>query len=174
MDSSILIFILFAVAAFVLLRWSGHTREQAGLPEGEVVYSDRETWKSVPRPLVDDDLQLVGKPDYLVKTADGEIIPVELKSSPAPAHPREGHIMQLAAYCALVEYNYGERPSHGIIQYADGAFAVDYTTELEEKLLDVMAAMREDRFARYVDRSHENGRLCAACGVRDACDQRLA
>jgi len=171
---SLLIVVIFALLAVMLLFWSGRLRESSGLPDGEIVYSDRETWQEVPKPLLDDDLGLVGKPDYLVRTAEGEIVPVELKSSRAPAEPREGHMMQLAVYCALVEYNYGVRPSHGIIQYADKSFAVDYTDELEEDLLDLIADMRQDLYAGDVGRSHENGRRCAACGVREVCDQRLA
>ena len=173
MNPIILLVVLAALAAVVLLRWSSRLRNQSGLPTGDVIYTDRETWKTVAKPLVDDELQLVGKPDYLVQTAEGEIVPVELKSSKAPSQPREGHIMQLAAYCALVECNYGQRPSHGIIQYADGAFAVDYTPELEEELLDIIDAMREDLLAADVPRNHENGRLCKPCGVREVCDQRL-
>ena len=173
MNPMIVLFVAFALLAVALLRWSNRLREQSGLPEGEVIYTDQETWKAVAKPLVDDDLQLIGKPDYLVQTAEGEIIPVELKSSRAPKTPRDGHVMQLAAYCALVEYNYGRRPSHGVIQYADGAFAVDYTEALEEDLLDVIAEMREGMFVEEVNRSHGNGRVCGACGVREVCDQRL-
>ena len=173
MNPIIILFIITFFCGLALLRWANRLRGQSGLPTGDVIYTDQESWTTVAKPLVDNKLQLVGKPDYLVQTPEGEIIPVELKSSRAPAQPREGHIMQLAAYCALVESNYGERPSHGIIQYADGAFAVDYTAELEEELLDIMAEMRQDLLAADVDRSHRNGRLCAACGVREVCDQRL-
>ena len=60
-----------------------------------------------------------------------------------------------------------------MIQYADGAFSIDYTDDLEESLLDVIADMREGMFMRDVNRSHGNGRVCGACGVREVCDQRL-
>ena len=81
MNPMVILFVALALLAFALLRWSNRLREQSGLPQGDVIYTDQETWKAVAQPLVDDDLQLIGKPDYLVQTAEGEIIPVELKSS---------------------------------------------------------------------------------------------
>jgi CRISPR/Cas system-associated exonuclease Cas4 (RecB family) len=73
----------------------------------------------------------------------------------------------------LVEETYGIRPTHGILQYRDGAFAIDYTIDLEEDLLDLLADMREDMFEEEIDRDHEDWRRCARCGVRDYCYQRL-
>jgi len=100
-------------------------------------------------------------------------VPVELKSGRAPAEPWEAHIFQLAAYCLLVEENYGIRPSHGIIQYKNRAFAVDYTAELEEDFLDLLADMREDLYEVELDRDHNDWARCAKCGVRRDCTQRL-
>jgi hypothetical protein len=37
----------------------------------------------------------------------------------------------LAAYCLLVEENFGVRSPHGILQYRDRAFAIDYTDDLK-------------------------------------------
>ncbi|PJF38087.1 MAG: CRISPR-associated protein Cas4, partial [Phototrophicales bacterium] len=87
--------------------------------------------------------------------------------------PWESHVMQLAAYCTLVTETYGIRPPYGIIQYSDQAFAIDYSDELEEELLDLLAEMRQDLYASDVDRDHEDWRRCASCGVRGACSQRL-
>ena len=101
------------------------------------------------------------------------IIPVELKSSNAPDEPWSGHLYQLAAYCFLVEANYGIRPDYGIIQYRDRAFAIDYTEELEDELLDILEEMRDDLDQPDVDRDHDEWRVCAACSMRTHCDQRL-
>lgn len=101
------------------------------------------------------------------------IVPVELKSGKAPPEPHEGHILQLAAYCLLVAANYNIRPDYGIIQYKDHAFAVDFTPELEEDMLDLLAEMRADLFTSNVDRDHNDWVRCSRCGVRGHCDQRL-
>ena len=111
---------------------------------------------------------------YLVEHAGGVIIPVEVKSAPAPPEPYDGHVLQLAAYCLLVEENYGVRPPYGIIQYDDDAFEIEYTEDLEEGVLDLLAAMREDSFSADLARDHDDPRRCARCGFRDACAQALA
>jgi len=148
--------------------------QEAQLPAGDVIYSDSGAWYPQQEPLYSPRLLLVGKPDYLVEGNDGVIIPVEVKSSKAPTSPYPGHLLQLAAYCTLVEEAYGLRPHYGIIQYKDRAFAVTYTEEMEDDLLDVLDEMREDLFADDVDRDHEDWRRCSGCGHRSHCYQRLA
>lgn len=149
-------------------------REQSGLPAGNVIYTDTGTWRANSNVLHASHLRLVGKPDYLVEQADGTIIPVEIKSSAAPDAPWDGQVLQLAAYCLLVEVNYGVRPPYGILQYKDRAFAVDFTDDLEADLLDLLDEMRATREDYDPDPYHNERRRCAACGVREACDRRLA
>lgn len=167
------VFLLLALVGWLWLQ-GRRLQDQSGLPDGTILYTDSGTWFRNDEPLYAHDVRLVGKPDYLVQEPDGSIVPVELKSGRAPSQPWPGHIYQLAAYCLLVEERYGVRPTHGIIQYKDRAFAVDYTDALEEELLDLLVDMREDRFELTLDRNHNDARRCAHCGVRDHCDQRLA
>lgn len=165
--------LIFLAMAILLLISSGKLRRRTGLPEGEVIYCDDETWYPNLEPLISQNLRLAGKPDYLVRKDSGEIIPVEVKSRPAPQTPWEGHILQLAAYCYLVGENFGVRPSYGIIQYKDRAFAVDFTEELEESLLDLLSHMRADFNAQDLNRNHNDSRRCQACGFGDQCRQQL-
>lgn len=165
--------LLLLALALGLWLWSRNLEETAGLPSGKVIYSDGRAWFGNDQVLVAAQLRLAGKPDYLVQETDGMIVPVELKSAKAPAEPHEGHILQLAAYCLLVTENYGVRPEYGIIQYNDRAFAVDFTDDLEEDLLDFLAEMRQDLFAVNVDRDHNDWARCTRCGVRGHCAQRL-
>ena len=53
-------------------------------------------------PLYASGANLAGKPDYLVRRWR-YVLPVEVKSGPAPAEPYRSHVLQLAAYCLLVE-----------------------------------------------------------------------
>ncbi len=168
-----LVLILLIVVVWLGLR-SRNLREQTGLPNGDIIYTDTGAWFPNHNVLNAPNLQLVGKPDYLVKQEDGGLIPVELKSGRAPTEPHESHALQLAAYCLLVHENYGVRPSYGILQYKDKAFAIDYTEDLEEDLLDLLAEMREAMFDGEVDRNHNDWGRCAKCGVRRYCHQRLA
>ncbi len=164
----------FTVLFIALLLWlmSQRLRKQSGLPAGRVIYSDAGAWQRNEQSLFSRQHQLVGKPDYLVQTPQG-IVPVEVKSGHAPAQPREGHVLQLAAYCLLVEEQMGQRVPHGIIQYADRQFAIDYTPALKGELLRVMGDMRAARANGDAHRDHHEPRKCAACGLRDACDERL-
>ena len=169
-------FIALAVTVLfvALLLWlmSLRLRKASGLPAGRVIYSDAGAWQRNEQSLFSRSHQLVGKPDYLVQTGEG-IVPVEVKSGAAPAQPREGHVLQLAAYCLLVEEQLGERVPHGIIKYADKQFAIDYTPALKAELLRVMAEMRNARTHDGAHRDHNEPRKCAACGLREACDERL-
>jgi CRISPR-associated exonuclease Cas4 len=166
--------LLISLAMAALLYYRGQRlREQSGLPAGEVLYTDHGAWFANAEQLTAAEFRLVGKPDYLVRQRNGEIIPVELKTAKAPAEPWEGHILQLAAYCLLVEQTYGRRPSYGILQYRDRAFAVDYTPDLEEDLLELLAEMRSTSLELEVDRDHSDWRRCSGCGFSQQCDQRL-
>jgi CRISPR-associated exonuclease Cas4 len=158
--------------AFLFFWQSSRQRRQAGLPGGRVIYTDTRGWGKLERPLYDQVLGLTGKPDYLIRQ-NGQVIPVEVKSGRAPEAPYDSHIYQLAAYCLLVERTYGVRPSHGIIHYPDRDFAVDYTSQLESSLLDILADMKRDQLRSQVDRSHDQAARCARCGFRNVCDQSL-
>jgi CRISPR-associated exonuclease Cas4 len=148
-------------------------RADTGLPGGEIIYADSRTWFGRPDTLFAPRFHLAGRPDYLVEEADGTIVPVELKSGLAPRTPHEGHVMQLAAYCLLVEVAYGVRPRYGILQYRDKAFAIDYTADLEGELLDIVGEMSRAK-SRKANRSHDSRQRCVHCGVREFCQQRLA
>jgi CRISPR-associated exonuclease Cas4 len=114
----------------------------------------------------------VGKPDYLVKTGRG-LIPVEVKSGPAPAVPYLGHLLQLAAYCLLVEETTGHAPPHGLLKYTDALYEVDFTPELRRELLVTLDEIRQARQAPTAHRSHQQPGKCAACGYRYTCDESI-
>jgi CRISPR-associated exonuclease Cas4 len=165
---------LFLILLALLFFWqSNRQRKQAGLPGGRVIYTDTRGWGKLEKPLFYTALELTGKPDYLIQQ-NGQIIPVEVKSGRAPNAPYDSHIYQLAAYCLLVDKTYKKRPPYGIIHYESRDFAVDYTRELEESLLDLLADMKRDEHKKDVPRSHEQAARCAKCGFRNACDQSLA
>lgn len=165
---------LFVFLLAVIFFWqSDRQRKAAGLPDGRVIYTDTRGWGKLGKPLFHHGLGLTGKPDYLIQQ-NGQIIPVEVKSGRAPEAPYDSHIFQLASYCLLVDKVYGKRPPYGIIHYNDRDFAIDYTPELESKLLDILADMKRDDHKSEVARSHEQASRCARCGFRHACDERLA
>jgi CRISPR-associated exonuclease Cas4 len=164
-----LLFLLLALGLWLLAR---RQYRASGLPRGRLVYVDTGAFGRPERALFDQARRLTGKPDYLVQAGEA-IIPVEVKTSRAPDEPYDSHVLQLAAYCLLVESAYGTRPPYGIIKYPQRTFAVDYTPELEATLLATLAALRAGSQAADVPRNHEDPARCRRCGVRHACDQRL-
>jgi CRISPR-associated exonuclease Cas4 len=169
-----LAFILFLLGWLALAR-SARLRHASGLPTGRLVYADTACtdWQPAPQPFYSATYRLTGKPDYLVETAQG-LIPVEVKSTRAPSLPYLGHLLQLAAYCLLIEESTGRTPPHGLLKYADALYEVDFTQELRRELLETMAQMRHARQARTVRRNHQQPGRCRACGFAYQCDEALA
>lgn len=148
-------------------------RRDAGLPAGRLTYVDTGAWDRCERPLFSQRYRLTGRPDYLVRNPHG-LIPVEIKSGPGPEQPYPAHILQLAAYCLLVEEQEGRAPPYGILKYRDRGFELDYTPVLRARLLQQLDAMRQGLHANEVDRSHQEPARCQGCGYRDRCNQCLA
>lgn len=164
--------VLSGLGVWFLVR-AGMARRETGLPAGRVTYVDTGTWDRCERPLFSNRYRLTGRPDYLVQTRRS-VVPVEVKSSAAPEQPYLAHVLQLAAYCLLVEEQEGRAPPYGILKYRNRAFEIDYTPALRARLLDTLDAMRHGLHARGVERSHDEPARCLGCGYRERCDQRLA
>jgi CRISPR-associated exonuclease Cas4 len=178
MASSLLVAlaVVALLVGWLALRAAGRARQSAGLPAGRIVYADTGDWRPLEKPLFSAEYGLTGKPDYLVQTRRG-LIPVEVKSSTAPPRPYPSHVLQLAAYCLLVEATAGQAPPHGFIKYVDATFEIDYTPALRTELLALLEAMRFHRASRApngVPRSHDEPQRCAGCGYRPMCGQALA
>jgi len=164
--------ILGVLLAGLLVLWgSERLRQGTGLPAGRIIFIDANRLTAVDRTLYDPALGLAGRPDFVLRDHH-QIIPVEVKSAPAPAAPYEAHRLQLAAYCRLVEVTYGSRPTHGILRYADRSLAVDYSHALEAELRRLVDQVRVSR-SRTPGRSHELPERCRACGFRPHCDESL-
>jgi len=167
----ILAAVLF-VAANLLLWWGRRKRQAAGIPPGRVVYTDTGAMRKVEKPLYDAELNLTGRPDYLVKRK-GHWIPVEVKSGWSPSIPYESHVLQLAAYCLLVEKATGKRPPYGILKYRNRSYEIEYTQNLENDLMNLLVDMRQQMRRGEASRSHDASARCARCGYRTICDQAI-
>jgi len=170
-----LIYLAFAILIIgIFLLWFTRSKgRESGLPVGKIISSDTGGWKAVDSPLFDAEHQLTGRPDYLVETRS-MIIPVEVKSSRVGNMPHEGHVLQLSAYCKLVESEYGVRPGYGIINYPGKTFQVDFTPKLERRLFQEIHDLRQSEKQSVVNRSHNWTGRCRACGYRSICDQNLS
>jgi len=143
-----------------------------GLAAGEVVYADTEGWEAC-RPLYAARWQLAGKPDYILRTG-GVVIPVETKPGRCAERPYEGDVLQLAAYCLLLEETEGRPPPHGLLCYRERTFRIPYDGALRERVVAVLTEMRRGLNAGPLPRSHDDPVRCRHCGQRTVCDQALA
>jgi CRISPR-associated exonuclease Cas4 len=146
-------------------------QRRSGLPRARLVYSDTGAWQRADKPLFSRTYGLAGKPDYLLET-HGQVIPVEVKPSRQATQPQPADVLQLLAYCLLVEETWG-RPAYGLLHYASGTFRLDSPAPARPLLRAETAAVRAARQARDMPRSHDQPGRCAACAFRLQCDESL-
>jgi CRISPR-associated exonuclease Cas4 len=170
--------ILFAVSALLLtaglvvLWFARYRRRETGVPRGRVVYDDTGAWQECPSPLFSQRYLLAGKPDYIVARGD-HFIPVEVKPRCIAGRPFLSDVLQLAAYCLLIEENFEQAPPYAILKYATQTFPVENTPQLRRQLLTTMESMRRDLTNAEVAPSHHSPRRCRACGYREHCGESL-
>ena len=111
---------------------------------------------------------IAGKPDYLVQE-NGRIAPVELKPSRESDSPWLRDVVQLAAYCLLLEETEPRFAGYGYLRYAHRTFRIDFTERVRGELLRTIAGMRADLTASDVLPNHHDPRRCARCLLVAAC-----
>jgi len=122
--------------------------------------------------LTTNDGKLTGRPDYIIER-NGKLYPVEFKSGRVPEGPLFSHIVQLAAYCRLVEDSYGIRPDAGYIHYRDRSFEIEYNRDMENIVNLKLEEMRKVLEKGEAHRNHNRPGKCKNCSRRDICPERL-
>jgi CRISPR-associated exonuclease Cas4 len=157
--------------AVLLLIWGLRLRRSSGLPWAPVIAQDTRG-RSLEKPLFARRIGLTGKPDYLLDVR-GHTIPVEVKPGRRAPRPYESDLMQLAAYCLLVEETSGTAPPYGLLRYAERTFRLDYTHQVRAELLGLLDDMRAALSEPDCARSHDDPRRCRGCGFFEQCDEAL-
>ncbi len=164
------------VLALFLFLLAARSRKKTGIPAGEVFYQDLAGQPFFGEALRSDRLGISGKPDCLIRTADGTV-PVELKKSskpPARGEVYPNHMIQALAYCALVEDQMKERVPYALVIYAGQQVRrVDFTDNRREWLVRTIREVKLARERLTANRNHDHHGRCAGCGVRSQCDQAL-
>lgn len=114
-----------------------------------------------------------GKPDLLV-VEHGRIAPMELKPTRESDEPWLRDVVQLAAYCLLVEETYERPAGYGYLGYANRTFRIDFTDTMRATLLNTLRDLRADLDATRVSRDHTDRRRCVRCPLRARCGESLA
>lgn len=159
------------LVALLVAMWAFALRRRTGLPWAPVVFQDT-AGERPEKPLFSRRLGLTGKPDYLIARR-GTLIPVEVKPGRRVAVPYESDLMQLAAYCVLVEETSGVAPPYGLLRYAERTFRLDYSPRVRDDVLALVDEMRELLDADDCARSHDEPRRCQGCGFFDVCEDAL-
>jgi len=179
-----MVILAFAILILAILAIWGSSimLKKEGFPKGRLIYADTTRWQSTIKPFFDQELGLTGKPDYILKNGN-QIIPVEIKSSSRNSTPPDSHIYQLAAYCYLIQKEYHQKPTYGIIHYTSTSneqqkpdqhtYAINYTKELETRLYTSIKQIRTFENSLQPNRSHQSPRRCKRCGYRTHCEQKL-
>jgi CRISPR-associated exonuclease Cas4 len=167
---AVMLLVALLIAAIVLGVISVRLRRRSGL-RGRVVASD----SVVSRPsrvLRSARHGIAGKPDYLVEE-HGRIVPVELKPSRESNSPWLRDVVQLAAYCLLLEEVEPRFAGYGYLRYANRTFRIDFTPRVRRELLRTIADMRADLVATDVSPNHHDPRRCARCMLVRVCGRAV-
>jgi len=179
MDQSVIFTILFVgpillvVSGIVLLVISRRLGQESGIPRGEILYEDASGREQ--EQLFSARLLMAGKPDYLMRDKNGDLVPVEVKSGDAPraGRPYESHLMQLAAYFFLIEDVLQRPVPYGLIRYRNRTIRIANTDELRARLMEAIAQMRKLMARGGAHRNHDQSQRCSRCSLAHVCDERL-
>jgi CRISPR-associated exonuclease Cas4 len=127
--------ILLICFGVLLLMHFWKEKQGFGVLRGNRIYQDTQEKPGVV--LYAKSIPLCGKPDYLVQEKNN-IFPVEVKTGKTPQYPYLNHIMQLMAYCYLVEEHYGIKVLGGYVRYPSQEFKIAYTEEARQSVIEVV------------------------------------
>jgi CRISPR-associated exonuclease Cas4 len=171
----LLLCLLLFIGAVVLLGYALQMRSRVrterkslGIPEGMILYSDL----NVPaEPLFSKRSRLTGKPDYIIRR-ENHLIPVEVKSG-GGTHPHQSQMLQLAAYCQILEDTSGGFVPEGILVYNNVPFNIPFDPKLRFELSSTMRTMRASLRSGVLQRNHHESRRCRNCSMRQYCTEMV-
>ena len=165
---------MFLFAIFFLFRSKKihknviNKKKKYRIPDGEITYSDL----NIPaKPLFSKRYRIAGKPDYIVKK-NNQYLPIELKSGSYP-NPQKNHVLQLAAYCQLLEDNYRAFVPYGIIVYNNSDYKIPFDPRLRFELESVINKMRSLLKSGRIVLNHNDPGKCRFCSMRNYCKDKL-
>ena len=123
--------------------------------------------------LYDPDLGLHGICDGVIRTAEGNIYPLEFKVN-ENASRTPGAAIQLAAYAMLLESREGRSITRGFIIAGDRGktFAVDIDLALRENVLKTADAIRKACESALLPASAATDKKCCQCEYANHCADR--
>ena len=115
---------------------------------------------------------IAGKPDYIIKD-NNHHIPVEFKSG-NHSYPLKNHMLQLAAYCQLIEDNYNDFVPFGVLVYNNCSdFKIPFDPKIRYDLENTIKKMRYTIRTGNISLNHNDSNRCKSCSMRKNCDIKI-
>jgi len=144
-------------------------KEKNRIQSGKITYSDVHR---IEQPLFSIKYMIAGKPDYVVEKK-GFKIPVELKTGYCNS-PKNNHVYQLAAYCHLLEENYGVFVPYGILVYNNSCeYKIPFNPKVRFELENIIKNMRYCLRTKNISRNHNDSKKCISCSMRAHCNNKV-
>jgi len=150
--AALVVYFIARIVSFFLNRGIKFEKLEPKLPDRtyKLIYSDQKQTTQdddveYGKVLRNESMDISGKPDYIYRHKNGDMLVVELKSGAIGERdePYFGDLMQLAAYFCIAEEYYGGHTLFGLIIYKDYMFKVRNTRTLRRKLKGVLKDMRD-------------------------------
>lgn len=139
------------------------------IQQGKIAYSDL---NKPGKPFFSKRYRITGKPDYIVKK-DKNYIPVEVKTG-MNIEPQKNHIFQLAAYCHLLEENYGGFVPYGILVYNDMyQYKIPFNPKIRFEFESTLKKMRYTMKTGKIIRNHSDYYKCKNCSMKTYCNIKI-
>ena len=116
---------------------------------------------------------LRGKPDYIVEK-EGEHIPIETKTGRVPKGPLFSHMIQVIAYCMLLEDTMKKKPPYGILRYDKNIYRITYDENMKKLVLQMKDSIVQAMNTREAHRNHNRKGKCIYCSRRHICPEKIA
>ena len=139
------------------------------IQDGKITYADLD---SPAKPFFSKKYRISGKPDYIVKK-DKRYLPVELKTGRHDSPPKN-HIFQLAAYCQLIEENFGVFVPYGILVYSNGyQFNIPFDPKIRFELESTINEMKRAIKTGKINTNVKDPFKCNGCSMRNYCNAKI-
>ena len=167
----IVIIMIVEVSIIILSHESKKFERKTGISLRNVIAGDLKSALNS-KILFSKEYRIRGKPDIIaIDPETRKYIPVEYKSSVRET-PLESHVIQLVAYCLLLEEEYKTPPPYGVLIYENGrGFRILYTPEQKERLLRIVEEIREYKVSRKIPQVYTADKnKCLKCGYSYICE----
>ncbi|MBD3408119.1 MAG: CRISPR-associated protein Cas4 [Candidatus Lokiarchaeota archaeon] len=165
---SLIIGILLIVLGTYYSWKNHHIKRSYHIPDGKITYADLNISEKT---LFSPRYRLAGKPDYIVKQQE-KLLPVEVKSG-AYSHPQFHHIMQLTAYCVLLEDTFQTFVPQGLLVYPSGHHMIMMNPKVRFQLEQIIHEINYSKRSQTAYRNHHDKWKCRSCSLRQHCMEKL-